>query len=119
MAWTRFQAVVVYSVQAQVAAIFGFCGVLLGGGGWRRAGCVLGRVFGSGFARSPSRASSLSQASRIQAIKEASSQALFSRSHVTEMSQAGVLAGADDILDAGVDAVRGASMCTGRAALCR
>ena len=69
---------------------------------------LIGRsVFSSARARSPSRASSLSQASRMQAIMAAVSRGVDLEVKGREMAQPGVLAGADRVLDPGLDAVGG------------
>jgi hypothetical protein len=63
---------------------------------------------GSALARSPSRASSFSQVSRICPVIAAVSQAPVDGEVMgEEVAQPGVLAGADDILDAGVRPVGG------------
>src|ERR1019366_7009459 len=64
-------------------------------------------VWGSALARSPSRASSLSQASRICPVIEAVSHAALIPKSKEEMADSAVLPGADRILDPGVDPVGG------------
>src|SRR5450755_928528 len=74
----------------------------------RAAACSTGRsVLGSALARSPSRVSSLSQASRICPVIEAVSHAALIPKSKEEMADSAVLPGADRILDPGVDPVGG------------
>ena len=103
----RCHAAVIASAQGQVAWIFR-CAARPPRTS-RAAACSTRyrSVFGSALARSPSRASSFSQASRMQAVIEAVSQAALILKSWEGKWPAGVLPGPDGVLDPGLDPVRG------------